>query len=169
MNEREVAELISIVRTLYPAQRFDDNPQNVMRAWALVVADLQIDEARRAVVRLARRGQQWCAPGDVRRECAAGRNVLAPSADEMLSELREVARRQGVGRRALHPVARDVYDAQGGADAIRRLDARGLQQLRRALVEASTTHDQRMLEADELPAARPALQSGVRQEIEPGE
>lgn len=167
MNAQDVAELVSIVRTLYPAQRFDDNPTNVIRAWGLVVADLDLDEARAAVVRLARRGQQWCSPGDVRREVAAARNVLTPDADTLLSDVRAVASKQGEGRRMLHPAARHVYDAIGGSEAIRRFDSHGLTRLRRQLEDAAAKYDEHQLTSDVLPAAQPpALPVARRLELE---
>lgn len=157
MNVEECARLVSIVRSLYPAQRFDDNPQNVVTAWGHVVVDLSFDEAHAAVVRIARRGSTWCSPGDVRSEVARMRNVLAPGVDMLLSDVREVASKQGVGRRLLHPVARQVYDAVGGAEGVKRLDARGLQQLRRTIENVVEGYDASVL-VDELPPARPALQ-----------
>lgn len=154
MNAEECARLVSIVRTLYPAQRFDENPENVVKAWGYVVADVTEAEARAAVVKLARRGQPWCSPGDVRREVAAARHVLSPDADALLSDVREVARREGVGRRQLHPVARRVYESVGGALSIVRMDARGLLQLRRALQEGIEAYDRRVLD-EALPASAP--------------
>lgn len=154
MNAEECARLVSVVRTLYPAQRFDDNPENVVRAWGFVVADVTYAEAHTAVVKLARRGVAWCAPGDIRREAAAARNVLAPDADALLADVREVARREGVGRRSLHPVARRVYDSVGGALSVARLDARGLLQLRRTLQESADTYDRRVLD-EPLPPPAP--------------
>lgn len=153
MNAEECARLVSVVRTLYPAQRFDDNPENVVRAWGHVVADVDYTEAHAAVVKLARRGVMWCSPGDVRREAAAARNVLAPDADALLADVREVARREGIGRRQLHPVARRVYDSVGGALSIMRLDARGLLQLRRTLADGIEAYDRKVLD-EPLPPPR---------------
>jgi len=155
MNAEDCARLVSVVRTLYPAQRFDDNPENVVRAWGHVVADVAYDEAHAAVVRLARRGTPWCSPGDVRRVVAEQRNVLAPDADTLLTDVREVARREGVGRRALHPVAQRVYESVGGALSIARMDAGRLLQLRRSLVDAIEVYDRRVLD-DPLPPPAPA-------------
>lgn len=146
MNAEECARLVSVVRTLYPAQRFDENPENVVTAWGHVVADVTYSEAHAAVVRLARRGVQWVAPGDVRREVASSRHVLTPSVDVLLDDVREVAWREGVGRGRLHPVARRVYDSVGGALSITRMDARGLLQLRRVLDEQAQTYDRRVLD-----------------------
>jgi hypothetical protein len=76
MNAEECARLVSIVRTLYPAQRFDENPENVVKAWGFVVADVSYPEAHAAVVKLARRGQPWCSaerPHAGRRRAAARR------------------------------------------------------------------------------------------------
>lgn len=155
MNAEECARLVSVVRTLYPAQRFDDNPANVVNAWGHVVADVTYSEAHAAVIRLARRGVQWVSPGDVRREAAAARNVLAPDVDDLLADVREVARREGVGRRALHPAAQRAYDAVGGALSIVRMDSRGLLQLRRVIEDAAQRHDLKTLD-DVLPAPAPA-------------
>jgi hypothetical protein len=165
MNAEECARLVSVVRTLYPAQRFDDNPENVVRAWGYVVADVEYAEAHAAVVRLARRGVQWVAPGDVRREAAAARNVLAPDVDALLADVREVARREGVGRRALHPVARRVYDSVGGALSIARMDARGLLQLRRVLDEQAQSYDRHRLD-DVLPPPAPEHVAISAREVE---
>lgn len=162
MDARDVGELVSIVRTLYPAQRFDDNPENVMRAWALVIGDLELVEARHAVVALARSGAQWCAPGDVRRIVAEERHVLAPDVDQLLADLREVASRDGTGRKHLHPVAQRVYDAQGGAAAIRQMNAPQLQAVRKSLIEQRDRFDKFTLSVGELPAARGELQSVKR-------
>lgn len=150
MNAEECARLVSVVRTLYPAQRFDDNPTNVVKAWGFVVADVDADEAHAAVVRLARRGQTWCSPGDVRREVATARNVLAPDVDALLADVREVTRREGIGRRQLHPVARRVYDSVGGQLMIARMDGRGLLQLRRTLDEQAQLYDRKVLD-EQLP------------------
>jgi hypothetical protein len=154
MNAEECARLVSVVRTLYPAQRFDEDPTNVVRAWGFVVADVDYGEAHAAVVKLARRGVQWCSPGLIRHEVAAARHVLAPDADALLADVREVARREGVGRRDLHPVARRVYESVGGALSIARMDSRGLLQLRRALADAIESYDNRVLD-EPLPPPRP--------------
>lgn len=154
MNAEECARLVSVVRTLYPAQRFDENPENVVRAWGFVVADVAYSEAHAAVVKLARRGQQWVSPGDIRREVAATRNALAPDVDLLLADVREVARREGVGRRALHPVAQRVYQSVGGALMISRMDGRGLQQLRRQLEQVAEGFDETVLD-DPLPPPAP--------------
>lgn len=150
MNAEECARLVSVVRALYPAQRFDDDPQNVVTAWGHVVADVAYGEAHAAVVKLARRGTPWVSPGDVRREVAATRNVLAPDPDALLADVREVARHEGVGRRSLHPVALRVYDSVGGALMISRMDGRGLLQLRRQLEQTAAAFDDRVLD-DPLP------------------
>lgn len=154
MNAEECARLVAVVRTLYPAQRFDENPENVVRAWGFVVADVEYPEAQAAVVRLARRGTTWCAPGDVRREVAAARHVLAPSVDDLLADVREVTRLQGAGRRSLHPVARKVYDAVGGQLMIARMDGRGLMALRRQLEDVAQGYDRRVLD-EPLPPPAP--------------
>lgn len=154
MNAQEVGEVAAIVRALYPAQRFDDDPQNVLRAWALVLGDLQLPECRDAVARLARRGQQWCSPGDVRREVARMRHLLSPDVDSLLADVRLVAAKGGVGRRVLHPAARHVYDAIGGCEAIRRLDVHGLARVRRQLEDAVKVYDEHQLQAPELPESR---------------
>lgn len=170
MEPRDVGELVSIVRTLYPAQRFDDNPENVMRAWALVIGDLQLNEARHAVVSLARSGAQWCAPGDVRRIVAEDRHVLSPDVDQLLADLREVASRDGVGRKHLHPVAQRVYDAQGGAAAIRQMNAPQLQSVRKSLIEQRERFDKFTLSVGELPPPRPAIATVKRAlELEAGQ
>lgn len=165
MNAEECARLVSVVRTLYPAQRFDENPENVVRAWGFVVADVTYAEAHDAVVKLARRGVAWCSPGDVRREAAAARNVLAPDADLLLTDVREVARREGVGRRQLHPVARRVYDSVGGALSVVRLDARGLLQLRRTLQEGIESYDRRVLDEPLPPPAPEHVAIDVRRDL----
>jgi hypothetical protein len=157
MNAQDVGELVALVRTLYPAQRFDERPENVLRAWAAIVGDLELDESRAALVRLARRGATWCAPGDVRREVAQHRNVLSPPVDDLLTDLRTVAHRDGEGRSLLHPVARSVYDAAGGAPAIRQMSPTQLQGLARMLREKREHHDARTLSYDPLPRAVPAL------------
>lgn len=162
MNAEECARLVGIVRSLYPAQRFDDEPLNVVNAWGAVVADLNFAEAHTAVTRIARRGSTWCSPGDVRTEVARMRNVLAPDVDQLLGDVRDVASKDGVGRRLLHPAARKVYDSIGGAQAIRRLDTRGLQTLRRQLVEACEKHDEATLVEELPPYAPPALPVRVR-------
>lgn len=164
MNVEECARLVAMVRSIYPAQRFDDDPQNVVRAWGYVVADLTFVEAQAAVARLARRGTQWLSPGEIRTECARARHVLSPDVDQLLDDVRQVAARQGVGRKLLHPAALVTYDSIGGAEAIKRLDVRGLQSLRRQLLEATEKHDARVLEATELPPPRPELQP-VREQI----
>lgn len=154
MNAEECARLVSVVRTLYPAQRFDEDPRNVVTAWGHVVADVAFAEAHEAVVRLARRGATWCSPGDVRRVVAEQRNALAPDPDDLLADVREVARREGVGRRRLHPVAQRVYDSVGGALSISRMDAGRLLQLRRSLVDGIETYNRRVLD-DTLPPPAP--------------
>jgi hypothetical protein len=159
----ETAELVAIVKTLYPAQRFDSDPRNVVAAWQLVVADLSLDEARAAVVRLSRRGQQWCSAGDVRTQCARARNVLAPDVERMMLDLREVARREGQGRSMLHPAARRVYDAVGGSLTIRQLTPAGVASLRKQLVDSAHSFDEHVL-ADELPPAHAAA-LGVEQRL----
>lgn len=156
MNDVEIGKLIGVVRSLYPAQRFDDSPSNVLHAWSAVVSDLGYDEAREAVVRIARRGGTWCAPGDVRREVAHARHVLSPDVDMLLADVREVASHDGVGRSLLHPAAQRAYTSVGGAQSIRRLDAYGLQRLRKAISEQCEREDARVLE-DVLPPPRPAL------------
>lgn len=154
MNAEECARLVSVVRALYPAQRFDEDPANVVTAWGHVVADVDYREAHAAVVKLARRGTQWVSPGDVRREVAATRNVLAPDVDDLLADVRVVARHEGVGRRSLHPVAQRVYDSVGGALMISRMDGRGLQQLRRQLEQVAEGFDETVLD-DPLPPPAP--------------
>lgn len=154
MNAEECARLVSVVRALYPAQRFDDDPSNVVTAWGHVVADVAYSEAHAAVVKLARRGTSWVSPGDVRREVAQGRNVLAPDVDALLADVREVARHEGVGRRSLHPVALRVYDSVGGALMISRMDGRGLQQLRRQIEQVAAGFDEAVLD-DPLPPPTP--------------
>jgi hypothetical protein len=150
MNAEECARLVSVVRALYPAQRFDDNPTNVVTAWGHVVADVTYSEAHAAVVRIARRGTSWVSPGDIRREVASSRNVLTPDVDALLADVREVAWHEGVGRRSLHPVAQRVYESVGGALMITRMDGRGFQQLRRQLEQAAAAFDDRVLD-DPLP------------------
>lgn len=153
VNAEECARLVSLVRSLYPAQRFDENPRNVVDAWGFVVADVDFEEARAAVVRLARRGVQWVSPGDVRREAAHSRNVLAPDVDQLVRDCREVARLQGVGRRSLHPAALSAYDTIGGAETIKRLDAYGLGRLRSMIADAAASFDRRVLD-EQLPQRR---------------
>jgi hypothetical protein len=166
VNAEETARLVSIVRSLYPAQRFDDEPRNVVNAWGSVLLDVTWDEAHAAVVRIARRGATWCSPGDVRSEIARARNVLTPDADQLLAGVREVASRDGVGRKLLHPVARAVYDSIGGAQSVKRLDARGLLQLRRELERKSETHDDRVLVDEWPPPQPPALPVAAKIELE---
>ena len=146
MNAAECARLVSVVRALYPAQRFDADPQTVVQAWGHVVADVQYDEAHAAVVRLARRAVAWVSPGDVRREVAAGRFVLAPDVDALLYDIRWVASHDGAGRSALHPAAQTAYDVVGGSLAIRRMDTIGLLQLRKVIAEQTTKHNLRVLD-----------------------
>ena len=173
MNAEECARLVSVVRALYPAQRFDDDPRNVVQAWGHVVADVDYSEAHAAVVRLARRGVSWCSPGDVRREAARMRNVLSPDVDALLDDVREVARREGIGRRQLHPVARRVYDSVGGALMISRMDGRGLLTLRRALDEQATLFDRAVLDETLPPPTTPHVaidvHRGLTPELEAGE
>jgi hypothetical protein len=102
----------------------------------------------------------------VRSEIARTRNVLTPDADQLLADVREVASRDGVGRKLLHPVARAVNDSIGGAQSVKRLDARGLLQLRRELERKSEMHDDRVL-VDELPPPQPpALPVAAKIELE---
>jgi hypothetical protein len=155
MNVDEVALTVGIVRKLYPAQRFDDDPQRVVEAWGLVIGDLSLIETRDAVVRLARRGQQWCAPGDIRREVATARNVLTPDVDMMLADMQRVAARQGVGRRLLPIAAQRVYASVGGAETIKRMRPAELAQMRRALVEQAEKVDRDVLVA-QMPPPREA-------------
>lgn len=157
MIEAECAALVAMVKSLYPAQAFDSDPHNVVKSWGYVVRDLGYDESRAAVARLSRCGQQWCSPGDVRREVARARNVLTPDVDRLLGECREVAAHNGLGRSLLHPAAQAAYLSVGGAQAIRRMDSRGLQSLRRAIEQQAEQHDQRTLESDTLPPAADAL------------
>lgn len=146
MNAEECARLVALVRTLYPAQRFDENPENVVNAWGQVIADVGFAEAHEAVIMHARRGSSWISPGDIRQIVARTRNVLAPDVDALLHDVREVATRDGVGRSMLHPAAQRAYETVGGAQAIRRMDSIGLLQLRKVLIEAVETHDRRTLD-----------------------
>jgi hypothetical protein len=157
VNAEECTRLVAMVRTLYPAQRFDESVEGTVRAWGFVVADLSYDEAHAALVRLSRRTVQWVSPGEIRREAARHRNVLAPDVDQLLADVREVAARQGVGRKLLHPAAARAYDGIGGAESIKRLDAYGLQRLRSSIAEQVKQHDERVLEESTLPPPRPAL------------
>lgn len=150
MNAEEGGRLVSLVKSLYPAQRFDLDPANTVQAWGFVLADVEFSEAHAAAVRITRRGTTWCGPGDIRREAAAGRHVLAPDADALLADVREVARLGGTGRKALHPVARAAYDAIGGAESIKRLDSYGLMRLRTTLTQRIEAFDRRVLD-DTLP------------------
>lgn len=161
MNADETMQLLGIVRTMWPAQRFDDDPRAAAAAWGMVLGDCTLAETRVAVVRLARTGTTWCQPGDVRREVAADRGALAPNVDEMLDALLNVAADDGVGRLALHPVARRVYDANGGASAIRTMHGPGIGAMRRALADTAQTHDRAVL-AIELPPAR--AQNAIEQQ-----
>lgn len=153
MNQEQVARIVSMVRTLYPHQRMDENPQNVVDAWSLVIIDLDFDEARAALVMHGRSGASWCSPGDIRKRVAKLRNVLSPAIDDLLLDMREVARRRGEGRKLLHAVARRVYDAAGGAPAINDMSARQLQELRRQLVDAASDYDEERMSSQQMPAA----------------
>lgn len=153
MNVEECARLVALVRTLYPAQRFDENPENVVNGWGFVVADVDFGEAHEAVIQLARRGSTWVAPGDVRREVAKTRHVLSPDVDELIVDMREVASRDGLGRSELHPAAQAAYASIGGASQIRRMDARALMQMRRIVEEQIAKHDSRVLESRMPPPA----------------
>lgn len=147
MNEEQVGRIVSLVRTLYPHQRMDENPQNVVDAWSVVILDLDFDETRAAVVQQGRSGASWCSPGDIRKRVARLRNVLAPHVDDLMRDLQDVASHGGSGRTLLHPLAQRIYATAGGSPAISNMTPGQLQQLRRQVEADVAAHDERELTA----------------------
>jgi len=162
VNTEQVTRIVSLVRTLYPHQRLDENPQNVVDAWSVVVADLEFDETRAAVIQQARSGANWCSPGDIRKRVARLRDVLAPNVDDVMRDLQQVANRGGEGRSNLHPFAKRIYATVGGAPAISNMTPGQLQQLRRMVETDVAAYDERVLIAPTMPVQRTIEQSQPR-------
>lgn len=75
MRPTDVVLVVAFVEQMQPAQRFNDYTPD---AWSEVLSDVpaDLDEARAAVVRLAKR-QTWFTPGEIRAEIL---RALPPSA-----------------------------------------------------------------------------------------
>lgn len=61
MNPLEIARIISGVRALCPAQKFDEATPDM---WELVLAEVNYDDAKAAIVTLGR-SQTFIAPGEI--------------------------------------------------------------------------------------------------------
>lgn len=69
MRPSDTVRLLALVTQIAPAQKVDEFTPD---AWHLVVGDLDYDEAREAVIAVARR-QAWIAPADVVQEALRAR------------------------------------------------------------------------------------------------
>lgn len=167
MNEQECARIVSLVRTLYPHQKLDENPQNVVDAWSLVISDLEFDECRAAVVAHGRSAAPWCSPGDIRKRVARLRNVLAPHPDDVMAAVQSVANHGGEGRRQLHPFSQKIYAQVGGAPAISGMSPRDLLQLRGRIERDVIAHDEQVLTEPRMRPAAEQLEAAPAREISP--
>lgn len=92
MNQREVTQLVQVIRTLWPSVPWHADPNLVVELWPVVLADVSRDEAVTVLREHAARGEQFPpAPGVLlhmvlnARDRAAG--VAAPDPDEAWREV----------------------------------------------------------------------------------
>lgn len=83
-----------LMARFWPSFRKDDNPEMTASAWAAMLYDVTLDEAREAAVRLARSDQKF---------------FPAPEPRHVLDEARKQARRDTWEEK----LARDAYECLG--------------------------------------------------------
>lgn len=111
MNLEETTLLCKAIATLAPVQRFEPDTPSF---WAVILADVAYDDARQAILNLARR-QPFIAPADIIGEVRAirwerleGADRITPDADPddvsaYLAELRSIRGDVAAGRREPPP------------------------------------------------------------------
>lgn len=103
MNHTEAMTICRVVAAMCPAQKFDEHTPD---AWALVLDDIRIEDAKAAVVALGKRSP-WISPAEIRAEVARIR-----------------ARRVGDLERWLVPPAELDDDAEGARQWLASAKAR---------------------------------------------
>lgn len=135
MTPVEAVHLLALVKALRPAQGILDG---TAEAWHALLGDMPYDAAQRAVLAIARRTSAWIDPAMIRREALAQAGHGPADLDEVLPAITAVARAEGIGRRALPEPAAALYDALGGAPAIRAMPPGVLQARARDTWDAIT-------------------------------
>lgn len=103
MNPAEAVAICRVVAAMCPAQKLDEHTPD---AWALVLDDIRLEDAKAAVVALGKR-QPWISPAEIRAEVARirakriGEAILTPPADldeaETIRWIADARRRLGDG------------------------------------------------------------------------
>ena len=114
MTPPEAVQLVRIVRQLWPSMKMDDFTPD---AWHIVLDDIDLDDALKAVRHLSRSRSGYIAPADIRRRVAAEAGLLPLPEAQALTAATRVASDRGVGASKLDIVTQQAYRDMGGATA----------------------------------------------------
>lgn len=114
MTPPEAVQLVRIVRQLWPSMKIEEHTPD---AWHMVLDDIELGDALKAVRHLARSRSGYIAPADIRRRVAAEAGLLPLAEAEALNAAARVASLKGVGASGLDLVTQQAYRDMGGATA----------------------------------------------------
>lgn len=114
MTPTEAVQLVAIVRQLWPSMKIDEYTPD---AWHVVLDDLDLADALKAVRHLARSRSGYIMAADIRRRVAAEAGLLPLPEAEALNAAARVASLKGVGTSNLDIVTQQAYRDMGGATA----------------------------------------------------